>query len=336
MNARRVLPQPTFRSPLAPALERFLEGKRAAGYHYCEEARALGVLDRFLAGTLAPGDPVITMAVVRAFVARRNTESETTREHRLTLIRQVCRFLALEQPRTAVPGPRFLGIHRRSFIPRVLTHAEGRRFLEACERLTSRHGSPARGSVLGTMLVVLYLTGLRAGEALRLTGADVDLETAILHVRDTKFGKSRLVPIARDVVARLQRCRRTVTRHFGERSPDAPFFPAPSRCTYSMSALRAAFHQVLVDAGIPHRSGGRSLRLHDLRHSFAVLRLTLWYRQHEHPGGLLPALATYMGHVGVASTQCYLQLTEDILADITRRHDARFGHLITAGVDEHA
>ena len=331
MNGRRSPPQPTFSSPLASELKRFLEGKRAAGYQYREEGRELGALDQFLARTLAADDPVITLAVVRAYVARRCSESECTRGHRLTLIREVCRFLALEQPRTVIPGPRFLGIHRCSFVPRVLTRAEGRRFVEACDRLTSHHGSPLRGTVLGTMLVILYLAGLRTGEARRLTIADVDLDAAVLRVRDTKFGKSRLVPIARDVVVRLRHCRRKVATRFGDRNLDAPFFPAPSRQIYSEAALYAAFRQVLAGAGIPLRSGGRTLRLHDLRHSFAVLRLTLWYRQHENPGGFLPALATYMGHVGVASTQRYLQLTEDNLAEITRRHNARFGHLISEG-----
>lgn len=321
----------TFCSPLAAALGRFLESKRAAGYRYRDEARALYVLDRFLAPRLPTDDPVITIDVVRAFVARQGDESETTRQHRLSLIREVCRFLALEQPRTAIPGPRFLGIHRRGFVARVLTHAEGQRFLDACERLTSRHGSPLRGPVLGSALTVLYLTGLRAGEVLRLTLTDVDLTTAVLRVRDTKFGKSRLVPIAPDVVARLQRCHRMVADRVGERGSDAPFFPAPSRRAYSLSALRESFHQVLAEARIPHRSGGRSLRLHDLRHSFAVLRLTLWYRQQANLGALLPALATYMGHVGLSSTQRYLQLTEDVLDEITRRHGARFGYLITDG-----
>ncbi len=326
-----------FCSPLAPALARFLESKRAAGYRYRDEARALHVLDRFLAQRLLPDDPVITTEVVRAFVARRDRESETTRQHRLSLIREVCRFLALEQPRTVIPGPRFLGIHRRGFVARVLTHTEGQRFLDACEQLASRHGSPLRGPVLGSALIVLYLTGLRAGELLRLTLTDVDLTAAVLRVRDTKFGKSRLVPIAPDVVARLQRCHQMVTERVGERGPDAPFFPAPSRrsysLSYSLSALRESFHQVLADAGIAHRSGGRSLRLHDLRHSFAVLRLTLWYRQRVNLGSLLPALATYMGHVGLTSTQRYLQLSEDVLDEITRRHGARFGYLITDGAD---
>ncbi len=323
--------RPILMSPLAAALDRFLDVKRAAGYRYFDEARALGVLDRFLAERLPPHDPVVTMEIVRGFVARRGEESETTRAHRLSLMREVCRFLALEEPRTARPGPRFLGIHRRAFVARVLTHAEGRRFLAACERLPSHRSSPLRGSVLGSALVVLYLAGLRAGEVLRLTETDVDLAAGVLRIRDAKFGKSRLVPIAADVVARLGRCHHQVVARRGERGPDALFFPGRSGQLYSVSALRHAFHQVIAEAGIPRRIGGRSLRLHDLRHSFAVLRLTLWYRQHVNLQAVLPALATYMGHVGLASTQRYLQITDDVLDEITRRHDARFGHLITEG-----
>ena len=325
------VPYPTLSSPLAAALGRFLEGKWAAGYHYRDEARALGALDRVLRETLSPTDPVITAAIVRTFVARRGTESETTRAHRLTLIREVCRFLALDDPRTCVPATRFLGIHRRSGVPRVLSLEEGRRFLEACDTLARRRSSPRRELVLRTLLVLLYLTGLRAGEARRLTLQDVDLETAVLRIRDTKFGKSRLVPLAADLAARLQRCRHTVTTALGERSRGEPFFPAPSGQPYSLSALRAAFHAVLAAAEIPRWQGGRSLRLHDLRHSFAVLRLTLWYRQQAPLENRLPALATYLGHVGVASSQRYLQLTEDLVAEVTRRHAARFGHLITEG-----
>jgi len=320
---------PTFCSPIAAALVRFLAGKRAAGYRYREEEGMLQVLDRFLIGRMVPTDPILTRDIARAFVARWGTESECTRHHRLSLVREVCRFLALDEPRTAIIPPRWLGIHRRTFVPRVLTHDEGRRFLEACATLGTRHGSPIRGPVLGTALLLLYLTGLRAGEVRRLTEADVDPGTAVLHVRDTKFGKSRLVPIAVDVASRLHACHVAVVGHFGPRDSTAPFFPAPSGRPYTLSGLRSAFHRVLADAEIPRRQAGRSLRLHDLRHSFAVLRLVLWYRQQVDLSATLPALATYLGHVGLTSSQRYLQLTEDLVAEITRRHDARFGHLIT-------
>lgn len=329
--ARRIPPTPTFGSPLAAVFVRFLETKRAAGYHYSREAWTLGALDRFLVPVLSPGDPILTLDIARAFVAKRGVESETTRAHRLTLVREVCRFLALEESRTAVVPPRWLGIHRRPFVPRVLTQEEGRRFLHACGTLATQPGSPIRNIVLGTALVLLYLTGLRAGELLRLTEADVDVADAVVRVRDTKFGKSRLVPIAADLTTRLRDCQRAVATRFRGRASDAPFFPAPSGQAYSLTALRAAFHQVLAKAEIPRRLAGRALRLHDLRHSFAVLRVLLWYRQQSDLGVSLPSLATYLGHVGIASSQRYLQLTEEFVTEITRRHAARFGHLITDG-----
>ena len=322
-------PCPDFSSPVASALRRFLEFKRAAGYRYHGEMEELARLDRFLIPHLAADDPVISLEVIRAYVARRGQESDSTQGNRLSLIRQFCRFLALEQPRTAIPGPRFLGIYRRTFLPRVLTREEGRRFLQACGTLAPGRRSPIRATVLGTTLVLLYLTGLRAGEALRLTDADVDLDAAVLRVRDTKFGKSRLVPVALDVVARLRACRAVVARHFGPRAPDAPFFPAPSGGRYSITALQTAFHHVLIAAGLPRWSGGRSLRLHDLRHSFVAIRLLLWCEQDADLAVRLPGLATYLGHVGLSSSQRYLQLSHDLVGEITRRHEARFGYLIT-------
>lgn len=331
MTAPTETRSPSFTSPLACALVEFLELKRAAGYRYQSEEGGLYALDRFLAQVLVPSDPVITSHIVRAFLARRGDESDSTRAHRLSLIRQVCLFLALEEPRTAIPGPRWLGIRRRAFLPRVLALDEGRRFLNACGSLGRWRCSPIRDSVLGTALALLYLTGVRAGEALRLTDADVDLSTAVLHIRDTKFGKSRLVPVAADVVERLRTCRQEVARHFGMRGPEDPFFPAPSGSSYSHTALSAAFHHVLAQAGIPRHLGGRSLRLHDLRHSFAVLRLVLWVRENADLGARLPALATYLGHVGLGSSQRYLQVTEDLLRELLHRHELRFGHLIDEG-----
>lgn len=329
MTTRTPRPSPSFSSPLASGLQRFLEGKRAAGYRYDTEAEALGLLDRFLEGHVAPDDPVISFAVIRDFVARRGHESDTTRGHRLSLIREVCRFLALEDPRTAVPGPRFLPMVRRHFLARVLSREEGRRFLQACQSVPSAPRAPLRQTTLGTALGLLYLTGLRAGEALRLTDADVDLDVSVLRIHDTKFGKSRCVPVAVDVATRLRDCRAAVACHLGPRLPDAPFFPTASGRRYSLTALRAAFYQVRDMADIPRRSAGQSLRLHDLRHSFVALRLLLWYEQGANLNARLPVLATYLGHVGLSSSQRYLQLTHDMVGEITRRHAARFGYLIT-------
>jgi len=78
-------------------------------------------------------------------------------------------------------------------------------------------------------------------------------------------------------------------------------------------------------------SGKRRIRLHDLQHSFAVLRLLLWCEQNADLAAKLPLLAAYLGHTGLASSQRYLQLTQDLMGEITRRHQAHFGYLIKKG-----
>jgi integrase len=205
----------TLTSPLAPQLERFLALKRAMGYRYRDESRVVREFDHFLATRLSTDDPILTLDVARDYVARRGTESDSTRAHRLTIVREVGRFLRLDDARNCVPGPRFLGIARRRFVPRVLSREEGRRFLHACGQLPPDRRSPIRHVVLSTALRLLYLTGLRLGEVLRLTHADVDLDAGVLRIRHTKFGKSRLVPVAPDLVCRLGHCQRVVRARVG-------------------------------------------------------------------------------------------------------------------------
>src|ERR1700693_4935062 len=266
MNTSPATSSPELISPLASKLVQFLAQKHAMGYRYREEGRALRELDGFLNTRLSPENPVITLAIVHDYVARRGTESETTRAHRLTLMREVCRFLRLEDARTVVPDRLSLRIVRQRFVPRVLSRDEGKRFLQACAELPKGRTSPVRDAVLGTALRLLYLAGLRAGELLRLPHADVHLDARGLHIRHTKFDKSRVVPIAPDLVQQLVHCRTLASKHFGSGLPQKPFFPSPRGGQYSISALRDAFHQTLKTAGIERSSGNRHSRLHDLRH----------------------------------------------------------------------
>ena len=317
-----------FASPLREKLLKFLEIKRAAGYKYREEERCLLVLDRFLKSVLPWQDPVINQGVVKQYLTRRNQETETTRSNRLSLLRQFCQFLALTEPRTFVPPKRFMGIKRCHFSPRILTRAEGKRLVEACLAFPASHCSPLRGIVLGTALLLLYLTGLRAGEALRLTLQDVDLKAGLLHIRKTKFGKSRYVPLASDLVERLRLCSNAIAERLGGRNPGAPFFCTSKGKSYSMSALRAAFRQALTHADIAWLGKGKGPRLHDLRHNAAVHRMLLWYEEGSDLEAKLPLLATYLGHKNLVSTQHYLHLTQELLTVITFHYQERFGHII--------
>ena len=315
----------TFTSPLASHIKRFLEFKRAAGYGYVQKAWEIKDFDRFLVSHLNQDDPVITDSIIRTYV----TLTGKRVLNRLSLLRQFCRFMACEEPRTAIPPRYFLGIHQRPFVPRILTRDEGRRFLQACLlRLPPGRCSPLRGMVHGTMFLLLYLTGMRLGEASSLRQEDVDLSSGVVRIRQGKFGKSRLVPLAQDLTDRMEQCRLSVDRFFGVRPPDACFFPGPKGFRYTGNGLVHSFRKILAEATIPYLGVGKGPRIHDLRHTYAVHRMMLWYEQGADLSAKLPILATYMGHVGLSSSQYYLRLTEDVLGGVVNRYQTRFGHLI--------
>lgn len=317
-----------FTSSLREQLYRFLEIKRATGCKYEEEERSLFVMDQFLNSALSEGSPFINHDIARKYLTRWDRENDTTRSHRLSLLRQVCWFLSLEDPRTFIPPKRFMGIKRCHFSPRILTHTEGKRFGDACLTFPSAHCSPLRGTVLGTALLLLYLTGLRAGEVLRLSVQDVDFQSKALHIRDTKFGKSRLVPVAQDLIECLHVCHDSISKRLGQRGSQDPFFCTSKGKPYSATALYDAFRQTLARADIKWIGKGEGPRMHDLRHSVAVLRMLLWYKEGVDLEVKLPLLATYLGHKNLLSTQRYLHLTQDLLGVIASRYQARFGHLI--------
>lgn len=323
----------TFRSPLARMLERFLIQKRAIGYRYGGEERMLFALDVLFRELLPAQDPVITREVAERAVAKRPGESETTRAHRTVLLRQFCRFLACSEPRTFVPPLGFGSLGRDRFQPRILSREEARHFLEACINLRQHGLSPLRPAVHGTLLMLLYTTGLRLGEAQRLTLADVDLAQGILQIRDTKFGKSRLVPMAEDMTERMRWCRQEVERSCGPRPAHAPFFPSTKddSAPCDSHALATTYRRILRSIGITHRRG-QGPRIHDLRHTFAVHRLLRWYEEGANLAARLPLLAAYLGHVNVFSSQRYLHFTEDFLQTVTERTQKRFGFLLAPEV----
>ncbi|MFZ2956045.1 MAG: tyrosine-type recombinase/integrase [Candidatus Ozemobacteraceae bacterium] len=302
------------------------------GYKYQSEERHLALLDRFLLSNSAIKAPGFNREMAMDFVGRKGNESDAYRSNRLCILRQFCLFLALEEPSVFIPPKRFLKINRKNFSPRILTRAEGRSFVESCQSFPPVHCSPIRGIVLGTALLVSFLTGMRAGEVIRLKVQDVDLNSGVLHVRDTKFGKSRFVPVASDLLTRLRLCQNAITKRFGPLQPDQSFFRHSSGKSYSISALREAFHQILTRADIVWQGEGKKMRLHDLRHNAAVLRMLLWYEEGADMEAKLPLLATYLGHTSLAGTQCYLHLTQELLAVANSRYQAGFGDIISDGV----
>jgi site-specific recombinase XerD len=215
----------------------------------------------------------------------------------------------LPAARPKCPKPFTPYIYYEDEIKRLLDAAAGRVRCNICAS-TSR-----------TLLLLLYASGLRISEALSLDLADVDLEERLLHIREAKFYKTRLVPTGTDLTRVLReyaslRCRRSPI------GPDAPFLLTLRGKRLSRAGAEEAFKQIREQAGVRRVDGARyQPRLHDLRHAFAQTRLVRWYREGADVQRLLPQLATYLGHVHITGTQRYLTMTPELLQQASLRFE---------------
>jgi integrase len=174
------------------------------------------------------------------------------------------------------------------------------------------------------MFGLLAVAGLRISEALKLEQPDVDLGEGILTIRQTKFGKTRLVPLhtsTRDVMADYARRRDRFLR-----SPSAPcFFLNDHGRRLEVSAVRRTFYELSRQIGLRGPEDHKGPRLHDFRHRFAVRTLVEWYRSNEDIERRLPVLSTFLGHGHVADTYGYLSFEPELMGLATRRLELRWG-----------
>lgn len=203
------------------------------------------------------------------------------------------------------------------------------RMMEVAGGLSRLGQTPLRPAAARVAVVLLYTAGLRLGELLRLQVEDVEDEGSVLQIRESKFHKSRLVPLSESAQAEV--CRYLKERaQFARRSLDGGPFLCHVRRTevrrYSAPGFRSLILKLFALADI-HDCEGRVPRLHDLRHSFAVHSLIQSYRDGGDPQAALPKLALYLGHVSIESTMHYLKLVPTVAALASARFDATFGHL---------
>jgi len=321
-------PSPRFQSVLSALLEKFLQEKHACGYAYHEEARTLWNLDKLLVQKgLATHELPGSMA--REWLAKKPHESARTQQLRITLVRQFSRFLLRFGHSAYVPDSTLAARNRSTFVPRMLTDEELRRFFQAVDALQPTARSPLRHLVMPEVFRLLYGCGFRAREVLKLRVRDVDLNQGIITVRQGKGRKDRLVPPALPLVDRL----RKYAARFENRPPDAAFFPGVSGRPFSLRTVYTLFRQLLLQCGIPHAGRGKGPRIHDYRHLFAVHALRRWYREGADLDAKLPLLATYLGHQHLSGTQHYLHLTAELFPEITARAEAAFGNVIPRRIE---
>jgi integrase len=217
----------------------------------------------------------------------------------------------------ACPLPKTLPKKPPKFKPYIYTVAEVKRLLDAAD---SRHQSDwlLEPHTARTMILILYGTGLRIGEATRLKLEDVDLDNQILTIKETKFFKSRLVPVGDDL-AQVLRSYRDYQWSAWSPTAESTLLSCRDRKPIKHQTARLVFYRMREEAKVwREETASYQPRLHDFRHTFAVTRLVTWYRDGKNVQRLLPHLSTYLGHARLQETTQYLNMTKELMQEASQ------------------
>lgn len=297
----------------------YLRLRRSLGYKLIEHERFLNQFLDYLEETQAT-----TITAENALAWAKLPVGTNPRWHgaRLSAIRGFALWAHAFDPDIQVPPTGLLPMRTVRATPFLYSKDQIRALMDAAASLV-----PALKAATFRMLIgLLAVTGMRAGEAVRADVTDLDLDAAILTVRSTKFGKSRLLPLHVSVVDEL---RDYLSLRAAGALPGATALlvsAAGTRLTYDNA--HKVFKKLTAQAGIKPRSPACRPRMHDLRHSFAVNTLLDAYRSGGDVAERLPLLSTYLGHTEPANTYWYLCAAPELLAlaaDKLNIHDAKEG-----------
>lgn len=300
-------------SALKAALGDYLDLRRALGHKLKEHERQL---TRFVARLDSVGATFITMVDTLAFVLDPELDPASSRPaKRLMAVRGFTRYLSAIDPRNEVPPAGLVSYRPRHRVPYLFSDHDVAEVVRAARASTPFE---FRAETLACLIVLLAVTGMRVGEALRLDCCDVDWDQAVIKVRDTKFGKGRDVVVAASTVEALATYR---SRRDSRRPMTPRLFVSLVGAPVNYSNFSHTFHQAVLAASVGS-DGSIRPRIHDLRHSFAVRTLVGWYRAGLDVEALLPRLSTYLGHRDPRFTYQYLTATPELLGHAAARLDA--------------
>ncbi len=293
------------------ALERdladYLQLRRSLGH---ELAEARWLLPGFVAYLDAHESPTVTIRAALAWAQQSPTGQVTTvGPRRMTAARGFARYLAGIYPGTEIPPSGLMPHRQRWRQPFIYSTADIEALMnQAHQSITS----PLRAATYETLIGLLASGGLRIGEAIKLDRSDVDWSGNVLLIRESKFGKSRLVPLHSTAMQELS-AYAALRDKLQPRPKEPSFFMSLTHKRLCYTVVSQTFRKLVNNAGIG--TGAPSApRLHDLRHTFAVRTLLSWYRSDEDVQAKIPALSTYLGHREPASTYWYLSAAPELLA----------------------
>lgn len=309
-------------SALAEIARDYLRLRRLLGHNLAEHHR---LLPRFVAYLDSIGATTVTVEAAVAWSTDGVDPASTNGARRMMVARGFARHLAGLDEHTEIPPLGLVPMRQRWRPPFLFTATDIAVLMEAARRRRWRLPSATYTTLIG----LLAATGMRVGEALRLEPDDIDHTDGVIVIRESKFGKSRLVPVHADTITalddyvtnrdRLLRVERTTSRVFVSSRGGPLIYPV----------VQQVFRDLCDRNGIG-ADAARAPRIHDLRHTFAVTVLTDWYRTGDDIEARLPALSTYLGHRDPRSTYWYLSAAPELLAYAA----AKLTHLTPVPVNE--
>jgi len=293
----------------------YLAERRRLGFELGTMGLALASFTRYTNSVHHRGPLSIDLMAEWARHDKRNRGNPQTWARRLKLLRPFTRYLRQFDPRTEVPDDSVFGPVRGRVAPHIYREEEIVDLLAAAHELRPHGG--LRPATFETLFGLIASAGLRVSEALDLLDADVDLKFAMLTVRQTKFAKSRQLPLHPSTVEALMRYRRLRNRQV--RTTDATMFFVGTRGRLLGQPLgdrqvHRVFNELRDQLGWVNRGAHDGPRIHDLRHSFAVRRVMLWHAQGIDVDQAMLSLSTYLGHAKVSNTYWYLTGVPELMA----------------------
>lgn len=313
----------TFSSVLASTIRNYLALKRALGRQYAMHERVLAHLDQFLVARHADLVPETFGEWCLTF---QHLASGNRRNH-MREVRNLCLYRRRREPGCFVPDERLFPPVHQVIRPHIFTDRQVGALLTAARTRTRTANSPLCPEMMRLAIVLLYTTGMRRRELTRLTVGDYDPREHTLTIRESKFHKSRLIPVSANAAREIDHLLDLRRQQRYPTGADSSLLWHRSR-GYSGGGLGCAVRALFRQAAI-HTSTGQLPRTHDFRHGFAVTVLLRWYHAGQDVQAKLPFLATYMGHVSIVSTAYYLQFVEPLAAAASARFADQCGALIT-------
>jgi site-specific recombinase XerD len=307
---------PRYGSHLGPIMREHVNRMRTLGLRYRHENRFLH-FDRFLQQRPGAEQELLTK-LIREYAA--GASSAAGKVQRIQLGRVIAKELNRSGLAVAAPKRDRMLVQemlRSRRPPHIYTIEEVRHLLETAQN-DPAPCAPLRSLTLYTMLALAYCAGLRLAEIVGLKLGDVDLTADCIEVRDTKFFKSRRLPLSASAMAALRDYLKARLNAGAPNEADAPLF-WHAKGGYGYVAAGAHLRRLIRVAGLKSAAGRSGPRVHDLRHAFVVHRMIKWYEQGINPQTRLPYLAAYLGHRDIHSTLVYLTITQELLQHANER-----------------